>query len=148
MDFSKNTSNLTCLDNNQINAQKNDYTPEDYNFNLKISKNELSDSSLGGENFFPNISTKTKSENKNYLVNIKDNEMNTLCRKIDFSMDLESNDSKDMEEKEKNIQNFSFKDDSSTSMINFKNKSSEEPMETDEELDLRLIKKNHQKQYV
>lgn len=145
MDFSKNTSNLTCLDNNQINAQKNDYTPEDYNFNLKISKNELSDSSLGGENFFPNISTKTKSENKNYLVNIKDNEMNTLCRKIDFSMDLESNDSKDMEEKEKNIQNFSFKDDSSTSMINFKNKSSEDPMETDEELDLRLIKKQSSK---
>ena len=60
-------------------------------------------------------------------------------------MDLESNDSKDMEEKEKNIQNFSFKDDSSTSMINFKNKSSEEPMETDEELDLRLIKKQSSK---
>ena len=129
MDFSKNTSNSKCFDNNQVFEQKNDYTPEDYNFNLKISKNELSDSSLGGENFFPNISTKTKSENKNYLVKIKDNDMNTLCRKIDFSMDLESNDSKDLEEKEKNIQNFS----------------SEEPMETDEELDLRLIKKQSSK---
>jgi serine/threonine protein kinase len=145
MEFSKSTSNSLFYYNNKDNAKKNDYTPEDCNFNLKISKNELSDSSLGGDNFFPNISTKTKSENKNYLVNIKDNEMNTLCRKIDFSMDLESNDSKDMEEKEKNIQNFSFKDDSSTSMINFKNKSSEEPMETDEELDLRLIKKKSSK---
>ena len=129
MDFSKSTSNSKCFDNNQVFDQKKDYTPEDYNFNLKISKNELSDSSLGGENFFPNISTKTKSENKNYLVNIKDNDMNTLCRKIDFSMDLESNDSKDLEEKEKNIQNFS----------------SQEPMETDEELDLRLIKKQSSK---
>ena len=129
MDFSKNTSHSKFFDNNQVFEQKNDYTPEDYNFNLKISKNELSDSSLGGENFFPNISTKTKSENKNYLVKIKDNDMNTLCRKIDFNMDLESNDSKDLEEKEKNIQNFS----------------SEEPMETDEELDLRLIKKQSSK---
>ena len=45
-------------------------TPEENLFEFKISKNDFSDSSIG-ENLFPNISTKTRSGNKNYLKNIK-----------------------------------------------------------------------------
>lgn len=128
---------------NNNNHIVNESTPNECNnLILKISKNDFSDSSLGGENFIHNISTKTKSDEKNYLSNIKENEFNSLCRKIDFSMDLESNDSKD-DDKEKNIQNFSSKEDSINSMI--KNNSTEEPFEPDEELDLRLIKKQSSK---
>ena len=133
----------------------NEYqTPEENPFEFKISKNDFSDSSIG-ENLFPNISTKTRSGNKNYLKNIKENEKNSLCRKIDFSMEIESNDSKDIifEEKEdlkKDNSNFSIKDESNNSIynININNKlslSSEDLMEADEELDLRLIKKQSSK---
>lgn len=127
-----------------------DETPEEPIFGFKISKNDFSDSSLG-ENMFPNISTKTRSENKNYLTKIKENEINTLCRKIDFSMEIESNDSKEFNSEEKeNIKNendnsnFSIKDESNNSIIHINNKlslSGEEQMDMDEELDLRLIKK-------
>ena len=130
------------------NAQKQ--TPEDNILSLKISKNDFSDSSLG-ENLFPNISTKTGSGNKNYLRNIKENDRISLCRKLDFSMEMESNDSKDIKAEEReNIKNdnFSIKDESNNSIININNKlslSSEEQMDLDEELDLRLIKKNSSK---
>ena len=41
----------------------NQLTPDECNLVSKISKNDLSDSSLG-ENFFNNISTKTRSDQK------------------------------------------------------------------------------------
>ena len=138
------------MENSKKNLNKQRQTPEDNILSLKISKNDFSDSSLG-ENFFPNISTKTGSGNKNYLRNIKENEINSLCRKIDFSMEMESNDSKDIitEEKEniKNDNNSNFsKDESNNSIINNKlSLSSDEPMDLDEELDLRLIKKQSSK---
>ena len=127
------------------NAQKQ--TPEDNILSLKISKNDFSDSSLG-ENLFPNISTKTGSGNKNYLRNIKENDRISLCRKLDFSMEMESNDSKDIKAEEReNIKNdnFSIKDESNNSINNKLSLSSEEQMDLDEELDLRLIKKNSSK---
>ena len=140
------------LPQNSFNIEQQ--TPEENTFGFKISKNDFSDSSIG-DNLFPNISTKTRSGNKNYLKNIKENEKNSLCRKIDFSMEIESNDSKDIisEEKEdlkNDNSNFSIKDESNNSInnININNKlslSSEDLMEADEELDLRLIKKQSSK---
>jgi len=145
-------------ENKENNQQlSNLFTPEDCNLISKISKNELSDSSIG-ENFFQNISTKTRSDeknkqkNKNYLFNIKETEVNTLCRKIDFSMDLESNDSKDIDLDDVihkvNTPLIPLKEDSNNSIININNKlsnSSDEQMDLDEELDLRLIKKQSSK---
>ena len=139
------------LSNNSLNKEQQ--TPEEYNFGFKISKNDFSDSSLG-ENLFPNISTKTRSGNKAYLANIKEKEKDSLCRKIDFSMEIESNDSKDIniEEKETNKNdnsNFSIKDESNNSIININKKlnlsEEQEQMDEDEELDLRLIKKQSSK---
>ena len=135
--------------NNSINEQQ---TPEENTFGFKMSKIDFSSSSLG-ENLFPNISTKTRTENKNYLTKIKDQEKDSLCRKIDFSMEIESNDSKEIlsEEKEhskNDNSNFSIKDESNNNIININNKtslSSEEEMEAEEELDLRLIKKQSSK---
>ena len=145
-------------ENKENNQQlSNLFTPEDCNLISKISKNELSDSSIG-ENFFQNISTKTRSDeknkqkNKNYLFNIKETEVNTLCRKIDFSMELDSNDSKDMDTddiiRKVNSPLIPIKEDSNNSIININNKlshSSDEQMDVDEELDLRLIKKQSSK---
>ena len=145
-------------ENKENNQQlSNLFTPEDCNLLSKISKNELSDSSIG-ENFFQNISTKTRSDeknkqkNKNYLFNIKETEVNTLCRKIDFSMELESNDSKDIDLDDVihkvNTPLIPLKEDSNNSIININNKlsnSSDEQMDLDEELDLRLIKKQSSK---
>ena len=144
---------------NKENNQKlsNLLTPNDCNLLSKISKNDFSDSSLG-ENFFQNISTKTRSDeknkkqNENYFSNIKQNEVNTLCRKIDFSMELDSNDSKDMDTddiiRKVNSPLIPIKEDSNNSIININNKlshSSDEQMDVDEELDLRLIKKQSSK---
>ena len=134
------------------NSIKEEQTPEENTFGFKISKNDFSSSSLG-ENIFPNISTKTRTENKNYLTKIKDQEKDSLCRKIDFSMEIDSNDSKEIlsEEKEhskNDNSNFSIKDESNNNIININNKislSSEEEMEAEEELDLRLIKKQSSK---
>ena len=150
------------MESNQENKENNQqlsnlFTPGDCNLLTKISKNELSDSSIG-ENFFQNISTQTRSDqknkekNKNYLFNIKDTEVNNLCRKIDFSMELDSNDSKDIDLDDVihkvNIPLAPLKEDSNNSLINVNNKlsnSSDEQMDLDEELDLRLIKKQSSK---
>ena len=150
------------MESNQENKENiqqlsNLFTPGDCNLLTKISKNELSDSSIG-ENFFQNISTQTRSDqknkekNKNYLFNIKDTEVNNLCRKIDFSMELDSNDSKDIDLDDVihkvNIPLAPLKEDSNNSLINVNNKlsnSSDEQMDLDEELDLRLIKKQSSK---
>ena len=147
------------MENNKENNQQlsNLFTPVEDNLISKISKNDFSDSSLG-ENFFQNISTKTRSDeknknkDKNYLANINQKEVNSLCRKIDFSMELDSNDSKDIDPEEiilkVNTPLMPFKEDSNGSIININNKlsgSSEELMEVDEELDLRLIKKQSSK---
>ena len=147
------------MENNKENNQQlsNLFTPVEDNLISKISKNDFSDSSLG-ENFFPNISTKTRSDeknknkDKNYLANINQKEVNSLCRKIDFSMELDSNDSKDIDPEDiihkVNTPLMPFKEDSNGSIININNKlsgSSEELMEVDEELDLRLIKKQSSK---
>ena len=147
------------MENNKENNQQlsNLFTPVEDNLITKISKNDFSDSSLG-ENFFPNISTKTRSEeknknkDKNYLTNINQKEVNSLCRKIDFSMELDSNDSKDIDLEDiihkVNSPLMPFKEDSNGSIININNKlsvSSEEQMEVDEEMDLRLIKKQSSK---
>ena len=147
------------MENNKENNQQlsNLFTPVEDNLITKISKNDFSDSSLG-ENFFPNISTKTRSEeknknkDKNYLTNINQKEVNSLCRKIDFSMELDSNDSKDIDLEDiihkVNSPLMPFKEDSNGSLININNKlsvSSEEQMEVDEEMDLRLIKKQSSK---
>ena len=151
---SKNSKNSNKENNQQLS---NFLTPDDCNLISKISKNDLSDSSLG-ENFFQNISTKTRSDeknknkNKNYFSNIKEKEVNNLCRKIDFSMELESNDSKDIDTDDfihkVNTPLIPLKEDSNNNLININNKlslSSEEQMEIDEELDLRLIKKQSSK---
>ena len=144
--------------NKENNQQLSNFlTPDDCNLISKISKNDLSDSSLG-ENFFQNISTKTRSDEKNknkkenYFSNIKEKEVNSLCRKIDFSMELESNDSKDIDNEDfihkVNIPLIPLQEDSNNSVININNKlslSSDEQMEIDEELDLRLIKKQSSK---
>ena len=148
-------SNKENKENNQ--QLSNLFTPDDCNLLTKISKNEFSDSSIG-ENFFQNISTKTRSneknkeKNKNYLFNIKDTEVNSLCRKIDFSMDLESSDSKDVDLDDVihkvNTPLNPLKEDSNNSIININNKfsnSSDDLMDFDEELDLRLIKKQSSK---
>ena len=140
------------MDISKNNLNNDQQTPDEYGFGLKLSKNDFSDSSLG-ENMFQNISTKTRSKDKNYLSKIKDKEKDSLCRKIDFSMEIESNDSKDIlsEEKENtknDNSNFSIKDESNNSIININNKkslSSEEQMDVEEELDLRLIKKQSSK---
>ena len=56
----------------------NQLTPDECNLVSKISKNDLSDSSLG-ENFFNNISTKTRSDQKNknanYFPNLKETKL-------------------------------------------------------------------------
>ena len=124
---------------------------------FSVKSTDFSDSSLG-ENFFPNKSTKERSneknenDKKNYLANIKEKEVNSLCRKIDFSMELDSNDSKDMDTddiiRKVNSPLIPIKEDSNNSIININNKlsvSSEEQMEVDEEMDLRLIKKQSSK---
>ena len=150
---------MESIKENKENNQQlsNLFTPDDCNLISKISKNELSDSSIG-DNFFQNISTKTRSDkknkekNKNYLFNIKENEVNSLCRKIDFSMELESNDSKDIDLDDVihkvNTPLIPLKEDSNNSLLNINNKfsnSSDEQMDFDEELDLRLIKKQSSK---
>ena len=131
-------------------------TPEENNIINKVSKNDFSDSSFSCDNnMFQNISTKTRSENKNYYIsNIKEQEKNSLCRKIDFSMEIESNDSKELNSDEKdktknNDSNFSIKEESNNSLININNKISGEDHideeDDDEELDLRLIQKQSSK---
>ena len=136
----------------------NQLTPDECNLVSKISKNDLSDSSLG-ENFFNNISTKTRSDQKNknanYFPNLKDTEVNTLCRKIDFSMEVDSNDSKDINTDEfvnkVNTPLNQIKEDSNTDLIYLNNKLSnlsDEQMDIDEELDLRLIKKQSSKSMI
>ena len=146
------------MEKNKENNQQlsNQFTPTENNLLLKISKSDFSDSSLG-ENFFPNKSTKERSNEKNekdkkdYLSNIKEKEVNSLCRKIDFSMELDSNDSKDINIDEitnkVNSPLIPLKEDSNDSIININNKfsSSTEQMEIDEESDLRLIKKQSSK---
>ena len=143
--------------NKENNQQiSNQLTPNDNILLSKISKNDFSDSSF--DNLFPNISTKTRSDEKiknksnNYLTNLKENGVNSLCRKIDFSMELESNDSKDIDTEEiihkVDTPLIPLKEDSNGSLININNKisnSSDEQMEIDEELDLRLIKKQSSK---
>ena len=145
-------------ENKENNPQlSNQLTPDENNLLTKISKNEFSDSSFG-DIFFPNISTKTRSDekkknkDKNYIANIKEKEVNSLCRKIDFSMELESNDSKDIDTEDiihkVNTPLLPLKEDSNNSIININNKlslSSDEQMDVDEELDLRLIKKQSSK---
>ena len=145
------------MSNNHIQNNQNfqQQTPEENNFISNKSKNDFSDSSLSCDNMFQNISTKTRSENRNYISNIKEKEKNSLCRKIDFSMEIESNDSKELNSEEKdqiknNDSNFSIKDESNNSLFNFNNKISAEDhlMEEendDEELDLRLIQKQSSK---
>ena len=145
------------MSNNHIQNNQNfqQQTPEENNFISNKSKNDFSDSSLSCDNMFQNISTKTRSENRNYISNIKEKEKNSLCRKIDFSMEIESNDSKELNSEEKdqiknNDSNFSIKDESNNSLFNFNNKISSEDhlMEEendDEELDLRLIQKQSSK---
>ena len=83
---------------------------------------------------------------------MKEKEVNSLCRKLDFSMELESNDFKDIDTDDiihkVNTPLIPLKEDSNGSIININNKlslSSEEQMEVDEELDLRLIKKQSSK---
>ena len=143
--------------NKENNQQiSNQLTPNDNILLSKISKNDFSDSSF--DNLFPNISTKTRSDEKiknksnNYLTNLKENGVNSLCRKIDFSMELESNDSKDIDTEEiihkVDTPLIPLKEDSNGSLININNKISnysDEQMEIDEELDLRLIKKQSSK---
>ena len=91
------------MSNNHIQNNQNfqQQTPEENNFISNKSKNDFSDSSLSCDNMFQNISTKTRSENRNYISNIKEKEKNSLCRKIDFSMEIESNDSKEFNSEEK-----------------------------------------------
>ena len=146
------------MEKNKENNQQlsNQFTPTENNLLLKISKSDFSDSSLG-ENFFPNKSTKERSneknenDKKNYLSNIKEKEVNSLCRKIDFSLELDSNDSKDINIDEitnkVNSPLIPLKEDSNDSIININNKlsSSNEQMEVEEENDLRLIKKQSSK---
>ena len=137
------------MENNKENNQQlsNLFTPVEDNLISKISKNDFSDSSLG-ENFIPNISTKTRSEeknknkDKNYLTNINQIEVNSLSRKIDFSIELDLNDSKDFDPEDiihkVNSPLIPFKENSNDSKININNKlsvSSEKQMEVDEELD-------------